>query len=162
MGSWINPKSFKQIKIYFIIKIIQSCHPLPWWQLCTLLAFSQTAWGSHLECVYINRCALLKVWANQLWHGRGGIYLVKYQVHIMARTTQISKEKWQSIFTLRHEGQSMWNISVWLWAVCGRKFFVCSGPAIITVSACFMPHSTPAIWGQAAKMVDWTHRWLRL
>ena len=29
----------------------------------------------------------------------------------MARTAQISKEKWQSIITLRHEGQSMRNIS---------------------------------------------------
>ena len=29
----------------------------------------------------------------------------------MARTAQISKEKWQSIITLRHEGQSIWNIS---------------------------------------------------
>ena len=30
---------------------------------------------------------------------------------IMARTAQISKEKRQSIFTLRHEGQSIWKIS---------------------------------------------------
>ena len=29
----------------------------------------------------------------------------------MARTAQISKEKQQSIITLRHEGQSIWNIS---------------------------------------------------
>jgi transposase-like protein len=29
----------------------------------------------------------------------------------MARTSQISKEKQQSIITLRHEGQSMRNIS---------------------------------------------------
>ena len=34
-------------------------------------------------------------------------YLVKYQVHIMARTAQISKEKQQSIITLRHECPSM-------------------------------------------------------
>ena len=38
-------------------------------------------------------------------------YLVKDQVHIMARTAQISKEKRQSIITLRHEGQSMRKIS---------------------------------------------------
>ena len=29
----------------------------------------------------------------------------------MARTAQISKEKWQSTITLRHEGQSIWKIS---------------------------------------------------
>jgi transposase-like protein len=29
----------------------------------------------------------------------------------MARTAQISKEKRQSIITLRHEGQSIWKIS---------------------------------------------------
>jgi transposase len=29
----------------------------------------------------------------------------------MVRTAQISKEKWQSITTLRHEGQSIWKIS---------------------------------------------------
>ena len=29
----------------------------------------------------------------------------------MARAAQIRKEKWQSIITLRHEGQSMWKIS---------------------------------------------------
>jgi transposase-like protein len=29
----------------------------------------------------------------------------------MARTAEISKEKQQSILTLRHEGQSIWNIS---------------------------------------------------
>jgi hypothetical protein len=29
----------------------------------------------------------------------------------MVRTAQISKEKQQSIITLRHEGQSIWNIS---------------------------------------------------
>ena len=38
-------------------------------------------------------------------------YLVKYQVHIMARTAQIIKEKRQSIITLRHEGQSIRKIS---------------------------------------------------
>ena len=37
--------------------------------------------------------------------------MVKDQVHIMARTAQISKEKRQSIITLRHEGQSIWKIS---------------------------------------------------
>ena len=43
-------------------EIIQSSHPLPWWQLYTLLAFSQPAsLSSHLECISINRCALLKV-----------------------------------------------------------------------------------------------------
>ena len=38
-------------------------------------------------------------------------YLVKDQVHIMARTAQISKEKPHSIIHLRHEGQSIQNIS---------------------------------------------------
>jgi transposase len=38
-------------------------------------------------------------------------YLVKDQVHIMLRTAEISKEKQQSIITLRHEGQLIWNIS---------------------------------------------------
>jgi transposase len=33
--------------------------------------------------------------------------LVKYQVHIIARTAQISKEKLQSIIKLGHEGQSI-------------------------------------------------------
>ena len=35
----------------------------------------------------------------------------KKKVHIMARTAQISKEKRQSIITLRHEGQSIWKMS---------------------------------------------------
>ena len=39
-------------------------------------------------------------------------YLVKDQVHILARTAQIRKEKQQSIITLRHEGQSIWSISI--------------------------------------------------
>ena len=38
-------------------------------------------------------------------------YLVKDQVHIMARTAQISKEKRQSIITLKHEDQQMQNNS---------------------------------------------------
>ena len=38
-------------------------------------------------------------------------YLVKDQVHIMARTVQNSKEKRQSIITLRPKGQSIWEIS---------------------------------------------------
>ena len=38
-------------------------------------------------------------------------YLVKDQVHIIAITAQISKGKWQSIITLRHEGQSIWKMS---------------------------------------------------
>ena len=50
-----------------------------------------------------------------LWQGRGGIQkialFVKYQVHIMARTAQISKVKWQSIITLRQEGQSIRKMS---------------------------------------------------
>ena len=33
--------------------------------------------------------------------------MVKDRVHIMARTAQISKEKRQSIITLKHEGQSI-------------------------------------------------------
>ena len=61
-----NQKSAKQLKIHFIFEILQSSHPLPWWLLCTRLAFSQPAsWGSHLECISINRCALLKV---HLWN----------------------------------------------------------------------------------------------
>jgi hypothetical protein len=41
--------------------------------------------------------------------------LVKDLVHIMARIAQISKEKWQSIITLRHESQSMLKVS---WTSC--------------------------------------------
>ena len=37
--------------------------------------------------------------------------MVKDQVHFMARTAQISKEKWQSIITLRHEGPSIRKMS---------------------------------------------------
>jgi transposase len=37
--------------------------------------------------------------------------LIKDEVHIMARTAQISKEKRQSIITLRHEGQSIQKMS---------------------------------------------------
>ena len=37
--------------------------------------------------------------------------MVKEQFHIMARTAQISKEKRQLTITLRHEGQSIQNIS---------------------------------------------------
>jgi hypothetical protein len=44
-------------KIYFIFAVLQSSHPLPWWQLCTLLASSQ--------CILINMCAFLKV---HLWN----------------------------------------------------------------------------------------------
>ena len=44
-----------------ICLILQISHPLPWWQLCTLLAFSQPAsWGSHLECISINKVCLVK------------------------------------------------------------------------------------------------------
>jgi hypothetical protein len=50
-----------------------------------------------------------------LRHGSGGIqkkpYLVKDQVHIMARTAQKAEEKRQSIITLRHEGQSIWKMA---------------------------------------------------
>ena len=54
MESCSNQKSVKQNKMYiFRFYILQSSHPLPRWQLCTLLAFSQPAsWGSHLECFY--------------------------------------------------------------------------------------------------------------
>ena len=34
--------------IYLRFEILQSCYPLPWWQLCTLLAFSQPAWPGIL------------------------------------------------------------------------------------------------------------------
>ena len=53
---------------------------------------------------------------NQLFCDKVGVvyrtqpYLVEDQVHIMARTAQISKEKQQSV-TLRHKGQSIQNIS---------------------------------------------------
>ena len=50
----------------FVFEILQSSHSFPWWQLCTLLAFSQpVSWRSHLECISINRCALFKV---NLWN----------------------------------------------------------------------------------------------
>ena len=42
MESCSKQKSVKQIKKYFISEILQSSHPLPWWQLCTLLAISQS------------------------------------------------------------------------------------------------------------------------
>ena len=32
----VTKKGVKQIKIYFIFEILQSSHPLPWWQLCIL------------------------------------------------------------------------------------------------------------------------------
>ena len=52
----------KNVQIYLRFEILQSCHPFPWWQLCTLMAFSQPAsWGIHLEYISINKCALLKV-----------------------------------------------------------------------------------------------------
>ena len=85
MKSCSNQISVKQIKIHFIFEILQSSQPLPWWQLCTFLVFSQPAsWGSHLECISIKRCALLKVnlWnfflmrlsqSVVLWQGRDGI-----------------------------------------------------------------------------------------
>ena len=44
-------------------------------------------------------------------HTLGILYLVKDQVHVMTRTAQISKDKQQSIITLRHEGQSIWKVS---------------------------------------------------
>ena len=46
----------------------------------------------------------------------------------MARTTQIGKEKRQSIVTLRHEGQSMQNIS--------RTFKVSSSAVAKTIKCC--------------------------
>ena len=42
------------------------------------------------------------------------LFGIKAQVHIMARTAQISKVNQQSIITLRHEIQSIWNISLTL------------------------------------------------
>ena len=83
------------------------------------LAFSQPASrGSHLECISINRCALLGSFVKflsfliclsqsvVLWQSMGGIQKIatfgKRSCHFMTRTAQISKEKWQSIITLRH------------------------------------------------------------
>ena len=44
MDSCSNQESVKQIQIYLRFEILQSSHP--WWQLCTHLAFSQSAsWG---------------------------------------------------------------------------------------------------------------------
>ena len=93
--------SLNQIKKYFIFEILQSSHPFPWWQLCTLLAFSQPAsWGSHLECISINWCALLKVHFVEflsflmclrqlvvLWPGRGGClyYSLWYAIWFLLR-----------------------------------------------------------------------------
>ena len=51
--------------------------------------------------------------------------MVKDQVHIMERTAQISKEKQQSIITLKHEDQSILNISRTL-----ESFFKCSRKTI--------------------------------
>jgi hypothetical protein len=50
MESCNKQKSVKQIKIDFrFYKVVTLS--LPWWPLCTLLAFSQTAsWDSHREC----------------------------------------------------------------------------------------------------------------
>ena len=46
----ITKKVLYKSKYIFIFEILQCSHPLPWWQLCTLLAFSQpTSWGSHLS-----------------------------------------------------------------------------------------------------------------
>ena len=50
MESSSNQINVEQIKMYFIFEIHHRSHPSPWWQFCTLLAFSQPAsWGSHLE-----------------------------------------------------------------------------------------------------------------
>ena len=49
MESNSNQKSVQQIQIFF--EILQSSHPLPWWQLCTLLAFSTSFIG---ECFSIS------------------------------------------------------------------------------------------------------------
>jgi hypothetical protein len=39
----------------------QSSHLLPWWQLCTLLAFSQpVSWSNYLEWISIYRCDFFK------------------------------------------------------------------------------------------------------
>ena len=42
------------------------------------------------------------------------IFEILQSSHIMARTAQISKEKQQAILTLRHESQSIKNISITL------------------------------------------------
>ena len=81
MESCSNQKRVKQIKIYVIFEILQSSHPLPWWQLCTLLAFSQPAsWGSHLECIsnkssFVEFLSFLMSLSQSvvLWQGRCGI-----------------------------------------------------------------------------------------
>ena len=39
----VSKKSVKWIKIHFIFGILKIKHPLPWWQLCTHLAFPQPA-----------------------------------------------------------------------------------------------------------------------
>ena len=51
--------------------------------------------------------------------------MVKYQVYIMTRTAQISKEKQQSIITFRHEGQSIQKMS--------RTLKVSSSPVAKTI-----------------------------
>ena len=79
MESCSTQKSAKQIKLYFIFEILQSSHPLPWWQLCTLLAFSQPAsWGSHLECIccsFVEFLSFLLCLSQSvvLWQSRSGI-----------------------------------------------------------------------------------------
>ena len=40
---WNRTVTKQVLKIYFIFVILQSSHPLPWWQLFTLLAFCQPA-----------------------------------------------------------------------------------------------------------------------
>ena len=69
----IKQQCVKQIHIYLIFELLQSCLPLPWWQLFTLLAFSQSAspgmlfqlsWRCSHICWALVGCFSFTLWSN--------------------------------------------------------------------------------------------------
>ena len=71
--------------------------------------------GSHLTGVpchgsFVEFLAfLMGFWPSVVCRSQVGTQLIAVRIHIMARTNQLSKERRQSIITLRAEAQSVWK-----------------------------------------------------
>ena len=79
MESCSNQISVKQIKVYFIFDILQSSHPLPWWQLCTcwhsLNQLHEVVTWNAFQLTGVPFLTFLMHLSQSvvLWQGRGGI-----------------------------------------------------------------------------------------
>ena len=105
MESGSNQKSVKQIKLdlrFFKVASHDDSFAHAWHSLNQL----------HLECISINRCALLICGISFLNAFEPvSCVVTRYGWVGIQKMAQISKEKQQSIINVRHGGQSIWNIS---------------------------------------------------